>query len=196
MRAMTPAAGQAAARPHAAALPARTPGPARAMPPPPAAAGPPGTYAATDYPPEPAAAARARRLTRDTLTRWHLGHLADDAEAIASELIANAANAATQPRGTLPAIIFALHHRPGEIRIIVWDNGPGQPTLTEPEPHAEKGRGLAMIDTLTGQNWGWFPTPVSGGKVTWAALPAPDTTTHPRTAPRTPKPSPRTPATA
>jgi anti-sigma regulatory factor (Ser/Thr protein kinase) len=53
-------------------------------------------------------------------------HLTEDAEIIASELAANAIKAATPPRGTLPAIIFAIHHRPGELRIIVWVAHPPQ----------------------------------------------------------------------
>jgi hypothetical protein len=132
----------------------------------------PGSYARADLGPEPAAAAQARRLTRDTLARWDMRHLTDDAESIASELAANAIKAATRPRGTLPAIIFAIHHRPDELRIIVWDNGPGHPQHGSPGPDAETGRGLAIIDSLTGRNWGWWPTPRSGGKVVWAALPA------------------------
>ncbi len=80
MRAMTPASGQAAARPYAA-LPARTPGPADA----PARdyRDSPGSHASADLGAEPAAARRARRLTRDTLARWHLDHLTDDAQTIA-----------------------------------------------------------------------------------------------------------------
>ncbi len=144
---------------------------------PPAAPGPhcdsPGTYARADLRPEPAAAAEARRLTRDALARWDMQHLTDDAEAIASELAANAITHAAPSRGTLPAIIFAVHHRTSELRIIVWDNGPGKPERTEPGPDGETGRGLTIIDYLTGNNWGWWPTPNSGGKVIWAALPAP-----------------------
>lgn len=132
-----------------------------------------GSYARADLGPDPAAAARARRLTRDTLARWDMQHLTDDAEAIASELAANAIKAATWPRGTLPAIIFAIHLRPDELRIIVWDNGPGRPEQDDPGPDAETGRGLAIIDSLTGRNWGWWATPQSGGKVVWAALAAP-----------------------
>ncbi len=135
----------------------------------------PGSHASADLKAEPAAARRARRLTRDTLTRWQLGHLTEDAETIASELTSNALDAATEPRGTLPAIIFAIHHRPPELRIIVWDNGPGQPRPAAPAPDAETGRGLGIIDTLS-QQWGWWPTPISGGKVVWAALTAPDDT--------------------
>ena len=130
---------------------------------------PPGSHASAYLPPEPAAAARARRLTRTTLTRWNLGHLADDAETVASELTSNALDVATEPRGTLPAIIFAIHRRPGELRIIVWDNGPGQPHPAAPGPNAETGRGLAIVAALSHQ-WGWWPTPNSGGKVVWAAL--------------------------
>jgi hypothetical protein len=63
--------------------------------------------------------------------------------------------------------------RPGGLRIIVWDNGPGHhPRRSAPGPDDEAGRGLAIIDSLTGRNWGWWP-PRSGGKVTWATLPAP-----------------------
>jgi anti-sigma regulatory factor (Ser/Thr protein kinase) len=158
----------------APAMPARAPTPPAL--PPPAAGGPPapcarppGTYAQTDFRPEPAAAGRARRLTRDTLARWHLDQLADDAETIASELTSNAQRFATKPRGTLPAIIFAIHRRPDELRIIVWDNGPGQPEPAEPGPDAEAGRGLAIVGHLS-REWGWWPTPHSGGKVVYATL--------------------------
>jgi anti-sigma regulatory factor (Ser/Thr protein kinase) len=130
------------------------------------------SHASADLTAEPAAAGRARRLTRDALARWQLHHLADDAQAVASELIANAVTAAQPPRAALPAIIYTIHRRPGELRIIVWDNGPGKPKCAEPDPDAETGRGLAIVDALTGRNWGWWPTPISGGKVVWAALPA------------------------
>jgi anti-sigma regulatory factor (Ser/Thr protein kinase) len=162
---MTPAAGQAA--PARAALSA-TAGPHRDR------RDDPRSHASADLAAEPAAAARARRFTRDTLARWHMDHLSEDAQAIASELAANAISAAVPPRAALPAIIFAVHQRPGEIRIIVWDNGPGRPRRAEPGPDAEHGRGLAIIDCLTDRNWGWWPTPESGGKVVWATLRAAD----------------------
>jgi anti-sigma regulatory factor (Ser/Thr protein kinase) len=164
---MTPAARQAAAPARAVSPP-----PAHGQPPPDRRAHPSG-YARADLQPDPASAAQARRVARDALARWDMPHLAADAEAVASELAANAINAATQPRGTLPAIIFAIHHRPPELVVLVWDNGPGHPRHGAAGPDAESGRGLAIIDGLTGRNWGWWPTPRSGGKVVWAALPAP-----------------------
>jgi anti-sigma regulatory factor (Ser/Thr protein kinase) len=130
----------------------------------------PGSYTSADLATTPAAAAHARRLTRDALARWHLDAFTDDAQAIASELAANASTHAVPPRGTLPAIIFAVRHRPPELRITVWDNGPGKPEQTQAAPDDETGRGLAIVDDLTGSNWGWWPTPASGGKVIWAAL--------------------------
>jgi hypothetical protein len=130
----------------------------------------PGTYACADLGPEPASAACARRLTRDTLARWDMQHLTDDAQAIASELAANAIAAAIPTHGTRPAIIFAIHHRAPELRIIIWDNGPGTPQSADPADDAETGRGLTIIERLTGRNWGWWPTPQSGGKVVWGAL--------------------------
>jgi anti-sigma regulatory factor (Ser/Thr protein kinase) len=120
--------------------------------------------------PEPTAAAQARRLTRAALASWRLSHLADEAETIASELATNAFSAAVPPLATRPAIIFAVHRGPEELRIVVWDDGPGQPLAAEPGPDAENGRGLAIVGDLTGRNWGWQPTPYTGGKVVWAVL--------------------------
>jgi anti-sigma regulatory factor (Ser/Thr protein kinase) len=142
---MTPAAGQATARP------------------------PCSRYASAELDPDPAAAAKARRLIRDHLARWHMDYLADDAQAIVSELAANAI--AAVPAGSPGlCLLFAIHHRPPELRIIMWDNGPGQPCPANPGHDAETGRGLAIIDHLTSRNWGWWSTPRSGGKVVWAAL--------------------------
>jgi anti-sigma regulatory factor (Ser/Thr protein kinase) len=166
---MTPAAGQATAQSHAVfSQPVHSQPPSDRLDP----RARLGSYACADLALDPATAAQARRLTRDALARWDMRHLTNDAEAIASELAANAINAATPARGTLPAIIFAVHCRPDELRIIVWDNGPGRPHHGAPGPDAETGRGLAIVDSLTARNWGWWPTPHSGGKVVWAALPA------------------------
>jgi anti-sigma regulatory factor (Ser/Thr protein kinase) len=137
---------------------------------PPARRARPGSCARADLEPDPAAAAQVRRVTRGTLARWGLRHLSDDAEAIASELATNAINAATQPGRCLPAIVFAIHHCPPELIITVWDNGPGGPRRDAVGPDAESGRGLVIIDTLTGGSWGWWPTSRGDGKVVWAAL--------------------------
>jgi anti-sigma regulatory factor (Ser/Thr protein kinase) len=179
MRVMTPAAGQP---------PARASGPADA----PARdyRDSPGSHASADLRAEPAAARRARRLTRDTLARWHLNHLTDDAQTIASELISNALDVATRPRGTLPAIIFAIHRRPDQLRITVWDNGPGQPRPAQPSPTpkpAGDSPSSTPSPTATGDGG---PPPSAAGKSSMPPSPPPPPAT-PATVRRTTHAEPR-----
>lgn len=136
-----------------------------------------GRHASAVLGPDRRSASQARRLTRTALNRWGLSQLADDAETIASELAANAVAHAIDPQGARLAILFTIHYRPSALQLTIWDNGPGQPVRAAPAPDAETGRGLAIIDALTGHDWGWWLTPASGGKVTWARLPAPSAST-------------------
>jgi anti-sigma regulatory factor (Ser/Thr protein kinase) len=131
-----------------------------------------GRYASAELDPHPAAAGRARQLTRQALARWDMTALTDDAEAIAAELTANAL-AAVPPGTPGLAIVYALHATQAELRIYTWDIGPGHPHPASLDADAETGRGLTIIDALTCGNWGWWPTPESGGKVVHAALTAP-----------------------
>jgi anti-sigma regulatory factor (Ser/Thr protein kinase) len=159
-----PARTQPAIAPRCAPL--KAPEPAA-----PRTAAPPGHYASIQLDPHPAAASRARQLTRDCLTRWHMPDaLTDDAQVIASEIVTNAL-AAVLPTTAGLTILYAIHARtPSQLRISVWDIGPGQPVRTDAGPNAVTGRGLALIDALTNSNWGWWPTPKSGGKVVYATL--------------------------
>jgi anti-sigma regulatory factor (Ser/Thr protein kinase) len=119
-----------------------------------------------------AAAARVRQLTAEYLRQQDMGYLADDAVAIASELIANAV--AAVPSGTAGlAIVFAIHATPDAVSIYAWDIGPGVPRRVDAPAGAESGRGLSIVHALTGGDWGYWPTSVSGGKVTWATLAVP-----------------------
>lgn len=120
----------------------------------------------------PESAAAARRYARDTLARWGMTELADDAQAVATELVSNAIAATTKVDAEHP-VMLTLHDRPPELRIHVWDHGPGEPAHRTAGVGAENGRGLAIVDSLTGRQWGWYPTPSSGGKVVWAAISAP-----------------------
>ena len=107
---MTPGVGQAAGRPCAGPLPAGTRRPSLL---------PPGShYTSAELPPDPFGAAKARRLIRDHLARWHMDDLTDDAQAIASELAANAI-AAVPPGCPGLCLVFAIHYRPPELRIIM-----------------------------------------------------------------------------
>ena len=113
----------------------------------------------------------ARKFTRNTLRDWGLISLADDAEAIVGEFVANAvshaaravpATACGQPLG------LRLLRRTGEVMCAVLDPSDLAPVLRMPDRNEEAGRGLQMVDALS-DVWGW--SPVTGrGKAVWAIL--------------------------
>jgi hypothetical protein len=110
----------------------------------------------------------ARRFTRSTLHEWELGSLADDAEAIVGEFVANAVSHAA--RGAVPGQPLGLRllRRTGEVMCAVLDPSDNAPVLRAPERSEEAGRGLQMVDALS-DVWGW--SPVTGrGKAVWAIL--------------------------
>jgi hypothetical protein len=57
------------------------------------------------------------------------------------------------------------------VRIVieVWDQSPRAPETKEPEPDAENGRGLLLVESLSEQ-WSWQHVPSWPGKVVWAVL--------------------------
>jgi anti-sigma regulatory factor (Ser/Thr protein kinase) len=117
------------------------------------------------------AAGRARATVRAALAEWDLAALTDDAEAITSELVANAIAASQQaaPAGTMPAPVWLTITVTTELFIDVWDPCPDPPpTDYVPGTWDEYGRGLLIINTLC-HRWGWCH-PNGHGKVVWAAL--------------------------
>ena len=158
MRAEAPAAGPAACRPDAVGLVGR---PVRGR------AGPD---------PRTQPAKTARRFTRSTLGRWGLDPLADDAEVIVAELVANAlCHAMRRYRRRRPEsrrgdtrIGLRLFRRSGEVMCAVLDPSDTAPVLRAPNYETECGRGLQLVDALC-DVWGW--SPVAGrGKAVWAIL--------------------------
>jgi hypothetical protein len=110
----------------------------------------------------------ARRFTRNTLREWGLASLADDAEAIVGEFVANAISHAA--RAALPGQSLGLRllRRTGEVMCAVLDPSDNAPVLRMPDRNEEAGRGLQMVDALS-DVWGW--SPVTGrGKAVWAIL--------------------------
>lgn len=91
---------------------------------------------------------RARAWTREILWQWRLACLADAAEAIVSELVANAAlHASTGP--CQPAIGVALAFDHGELAILVSDHGTDLPQAQHPAGDDESGRGLLIVQALS-----------------------------------------------
>src|SRR5215467_3085273 len=81
----------------------------------------------------PQSARMARRLTRNTLREWGLASLADDAETIVGEFVANAVSHAA--RAALPgqAIGLRLLRRTGEVMCAVLDPSYSAPVLRKPD---------------------------------------------------------------
>ena len=83
----------------------------------------------------------ARRFTRNTLKEWGLVSLADDAEVIVGEFVANAVSHATQSAGSGQPIGLRLLRRTGEVMCAVLDPSACAPVLRAPEQTEEAGRG-------------------------------------------------------
>jgi anti-sigma regulatory factor (Ser/Thr protein kinase) len=123
----------------------------------------------------PQSARTARRLTRATLRDWGLAFLAEDAETIVGEFVANAVtHAAAVSEIPLPRkqagenLGLRLFRRTGEVVCAVLDPSDSAPVLKVPASIEESGRGLQMVDALS-DVWGW--SPVAGrGKAVWAIL--------------------------
>jgi anti-sigma regulatory factor (Ser/Thr protein kinase) len=111
-------------------------------------------------------ARQARAAVRQALTTWGMTRLAGDAELLASELVANAAE-----HGDSNPIGLALHRhadgtRPG-ITCEVTDTASALPRSTEPGPDAERGRGLAIVEALARSSG---VRTSRAGKTTWFTL--------------------------
>ncbi len=116
----------------------------------------------------------ARKFTRNTLREWDLASLADDAEAIVGEFVANAVSHAAHAAHTARSaesgqpLGLRLLRRTGEVMCAVLDPSDIAPVLRMPDRDEEAGRGLQMVDALS-DVWGW--SPVTGrGKAVWAIL--------------------------
>jgi len=107
-----------------------------------------GATMRTELPADPTSARQARSAVRQALAGWGMSHLSGDAELLASELVANAAE---HGDGTPISLALRRHAEPGGrpgITCEVTDGSPAMPRRAEPGPEAERGRGLAIVDAL------------------------------------------------
>ncbi|MFD9005632.1 SpoIIE family protein phosphatase [Streptomyces sp. NPDC059582] len=116
------------------------------------------------FPLAPVEVGRARAVVREQLHDWGLGRLADNAEQMVGELVANA--------------VRHSHRRPVEVRLVrgdtllceVDDDDHELPTLLSAGPTDEFGRGLRVVSTLA-REWGTSRT--GAGKTVWFELTLP-----------------------
>lgn len=120
--------------------------------------------AAFTLPGSPHSARMARFYLRAALAYHGLGGYADDAEAVAAELIANAVTHAPAPVVTL-ALTWMQASR--ALGIVVTDPSPQPPVIRNPGKDTEHGRGLHIVEALSAR-WGWQPR--DPGKAVYAIL--------------------------
>lgn len=131
----------------------------------------------------PTAPRLARGFIAAVLNSWNLQALTDVTELLVSELATNVVQASTDPDGSpkydadgkLPLLWIRLLTDKSRLMLEVWDTLPtvlGAPAVRHPDPDEESGRGLEMIDALSGE-WGWEAVPGWSGKRVWAVLPLP-----------------------
>jgi anti-sigma regulatory factor (Ser/Thr protein kinase) len=126
-----------------------------------------GAAMRTELPADLTSAWQARSAIRQALVGWGMDRLSDDAELLASELVANAAE---HGDGTPIELALRRHAEPGEqpgITCEVTDGSPTMPRRTEPGSHSERGRGLAIVNALA-QSSGVRTSQAS--KTTWFTL--------------------------
>jgi len=126
----------------------------------------------------PSAVRFSRVFAWQTLQRWQLDCLVEDAELITSELVTNALQATgltTAPERwsqltDLAMIQVRLTRYESAVLIGVWDRSPAVPVFRTPADDEEGSRGLAIVEALADE-WGYQH--VSEGKIVWARLAIP-----------------------
>jgi anti-sigma regulatory factor (Ser/Thr protein kinase) len=126
-----------------------------------------GATMRTELPADLTSARQARAAIRQALADWGIDHFSDDAELLASELVANAAEHA---EGKPISLALRRHAEPSEqpgLTCEVTDTSPAMPRRTEPGADTERGRGLAIVDALA-QSSGVRASQT--GKTSWFTL--------------------------
>jgi hypothetical protein len=76
----------------------------------------------------------------------------------------------------MPVIRLCLLTDGARLVAEVWDQAPGVPVRLSAGADDESGRGLALVDMITGSRWGWRPARSGRGKCVWAEFAVPAVT--------------------
>jgi anti-sigma regulatory factor (Ser/Thr protein kinase) len=106
-----------------------------------------------------------RGHARNVLREWNLGHLADAAALLVSELVTNAVKASWHSGDPICLRLLAGRE---QLIIEVWDRNPDAPRPRQANYEDETGRGFSVIEH-TANRWGYHRIN-SGWKVVWAEL--------------------------
>jgi anti-sigma regulatory factor (Ser/Thr protein kinase) len=120
----------------------------------------------------PGAVPCARLHARLVLVEWGLKALAESAELVVSELITNAVRASAalpEAQHSLPIVRMWLSADHERVLVQVWDADHQLPLLQQPDPDAEHGRGLLLVESVS-EAWGAYRPQRAIGKIAWAML--------------------------
>jgi anti-sigma regulatory factor (Ser/Thr protein kinase) len=111
------------------------------------------------FPSTPQSIVRARRFAAEKLAG--IDHeLADSIAVMVSELVTNSV------RHAASEFTVAIERDDEHIRVAVSDLGEQRPSLRNPEPTEQSGRGLQIVNALS-DDWGVAATPGRTGKTVW-----------------------------
>ncbi|AZM64306.1 hypothetical protein DMA10_07740 [Streptomyces sp. WAC 01420] len=106
------------------------------------------------------------RLTQ-ALLDWGEQDIADVAELLAAELLANAVQHALPVNSDCARVTLSAHQDTGSLHVEVADPDPAPPVMRDAATDEEGGRGLALVDALADQ---WGVAERADGKVVWFSL--------------------------
>jgi anti-sigma regulatory factor (Ser/Thr protein kinase) len=114
----------------------------------------------------------AREFTAQILRGWGLSVLSEDAAVVVTELVTNALRHGSggMTDAAHDCVELILWRRPGDVVCAVTDRGAEIPVLAQPDPLAEAGRGLHVVQALSA-TWGWARLG-DRRKAVWAVLAA------------------------
>lgn len=123
-------------------------------------------HATLELVPELRAPRAARTFAAETLAGWDLPtDCVEAAQLVVSELVTNAVRHAPGS----PAVTLQLTLTDDCIRVLVSDQGPGDPERIRSDPGSDvRGRGIWIVDAFT-ERWGTEPDD-GGGKTVWGEL--------------------------
>lgn len=124
----------------------------------------------------PGAVPCARLHAQQVVWEWGLGALTETVELVVSELVTNSVQASEALAGsrygesgrpqTLPIRLW-LQSDGQHVVIHVWDSTPDLPVQQVPDLDAEHGRGLLLVEAVSGR-YGSYLLEDGTGKVVWA----------------------------
>jgi anti-sigma regulatory factor (Ser/Thr protein kinase) len=124
----------------------------------------------------PGAVPSARLHVRLVVAEWGLRELAETIELVVSEIVTNGVQASVGLSGSRyngrwkpgsPPVRLWVQSDRARVLVQVWDANDQLPERRQPEPDAEHGRGLLIVESLSA-TFGVYRPAHSSGKVVWA----------------------------